>query len=122
MICLLTKNLVALLLESDPHSCDSLEPAPHIMIRYLPYGSDTLPIHYARQYRYKGIVSQDLHIFWYHSIDLKLLHLIEPFVCFLNFVFVLNFLMFAYQRSELTLYQSGVKRQDIFHWFYIGNY
>jgi hypothetical protein len=32
----------------------------------------------------KGIVSRDLHLcFWYHSIDLRFLHLIEPFVCFL---------------------------------------
>jgi hypothetical protein len=33
----------------------------------------------------------------------KFLDLIEPFVCFLNFVFVSNFSIFASRRSELTL-------------------
>jgi hypothetical protein len=51
----------------------------------------------------KGVVSQDLHIcFWYHSIDLKFLHLMEPFICFLNFVFVS-------QHSELTCPSPGLK-------------
>jgi hypothetical protein len=55
-----------------------------------------------------------LHIcFWYHPKDLKFLHLVEPFVCFLNFVFVWNFSIFASQRNELTLSQSGAQRQDI---------
>jgi hypothetical protein len=44
----------------------------------------------------------------------KFLLLMEPFVCFLNFVFVSNFSIFASQRSELTLPQSGAQRQDIF--------
>jgi hypothetical protein len=69
----------------------------------------------------KGIVLRDFHIcFWYHSIDLKFLHLMEPFVYFLNFVFGSNFSIFASQRSELTLFQSGAQRQDFFYWFYIG--
>jgi hypothetical protein len=45
----------------------------------------------------------------------------EPFVCFLNFVYVANFSILESQRSELTLSQSGAQRQDIFHWFNIGN-
>jgi hypothetical protein len=45
--------------------------------------------------------------FWYHSIDLNFLHLMEQFFCFLNFIFVSNFSIFASQRSELTLHQSG---------------
>jgi hypothetical protein len=72
---------------------------------------------------FKWIVSRDLHMFFLcHSIDLKFLHLMEPFVCFLNFVFVSNFSIFASRRSELTQSQSGDQRQDIFHWFFIGNY
>jgi hypothetical protein len=70
----------------------------------------------------KGIVSRDLHIcFWYHSIDLKFLHLMEPFVYFLNFVFVSNFFNFAFQLGELTLPQSGAERQDFYYGVSIGN-
>jgi hypothetical protein len=43
------------------------------------------------------------HMFLVPLIDLKFLHLIEPFVWFLNFVFVSNFLIFASQHSNLTL-------------------
>jgi hypothetical protein len=47
----------------------------------------------------KGIFSRDLHIcFWDHSIELEFLHLMEPFVCFLNFIFVSTFSIFASQR------------------------
>jgi hypothetical protein len=57
---------------------------------------------------FKRTVSRDFHIcFRYHSIDLKFLHLIEPFFCFLNFVFVSDFSIFANQRSELTYPVSG---------------
>jgi hypothetical protein len=47
-----------------------------------------------------------------YSIDLKFLHLMEPFVYFLNFVFKSNFSIFASQRSKLRLYQSRAQRQD----------
>jgi hypothetical protein len=42
-------------------------------------------------------------MFLYDSIGLKLLHLMKPFVSFLNFVFLSNFSIFASQRIELTL-------------------
>jgi hypothetical protein len=56
----------------------------------------------------KAFVSRDLHICFLvpFDIDLKFLHLMEPFLCFLNFVFVLNFLIFASQRSEFTLWED----------------
>jgi hypothetical protein len=43
------------------------------------------------------------HMFLYHWIDLKFLHLMELFVCFLNFVFVYDFSIFLSKPSELTL-------------------
>jgi hypothetical protein len=65
--------------------------------------------------RFKGIDLRYLHIYFlYHSKELKFLHRKEPFVCFLNFVFVSNFSIFACQRGELTLSQSKAQRQDIF--------
>jgi hypothetical protein len=51
-------------------------------------------------------------MFCYHSIDLKFLHLTEPFICFQNFGFVSHFSIFASQRSELTQFQSGAQRLD----------
>jgi hypothetical protein len=66
--------------------------------------------------------------FWYHSIDLTFLHLMEPFACFLNFVFVLNFSIFVSQRSELTLWvdlgfstRPGPKGRIFCYLFCIGN-
>jgi hypothetical protein len=48
----------------------------------------------------KEIVTWDLAVrFWYQSIDLKLLSFGSIFACFLNFVFVPNFSIFAPQRS-----------------------
>jgi hypothetical protein len=44
------------------------------------------------------------YVFWYHSIALKFLHLLSLFICFLNFVFVSNFWIFASRRSELNLW------------------
>jgi hypothetical protein len=52
--------------------------------------------------------------FWQHSIDLKFLNLMDPFVCFLNFAFVWNISVFSSHRSEFTLSQCGAQRKDIF--------
>jgi hypothetical protein len=76
----------------------------------------------------KEIVSRDLHIcFWYHLIDLKFLRLLEPYVCFLNLVFMSNFFIFASQRSELTLWvdlrfnpSPGLKDRIFCYWFCFG--
>jgi hypothetical protein len=71
-------------------------------------------------------VSRD--VFWYHSIDLKVLRLMEPSVCFLNFVFVSNFSIFVSQRTDLILWldlgfspSPGLKCKIFFYWFYIIN-
>jgi hypothetical protein len=49
----------------------------------------------------------------------------EPFVCFLNFVFLLNFSIFASQYSELTLWvdlgfspSTGIKGKIFFYFFF----
>jgi hypothetical protein len=76
----------------------------HFALKYWYYSILISYIHIGTVVLLKGMVSRDLHIcFLYQLIDLNFLHLIEPFVCFLNFVFVSNFSIFASQRSELTL-------------------
>jgi hypothetical protein len=45
-------------------------------------------------------------MFWYHLIDLKFLHFMEPFVCFKNYVFESNFSIFASLRSSKARYFS----------------
>jgi hypothetical protein len=78
---------------------------------------------------FKGIVSRDLHIFfWYHSIDLTFLPFGSMFLCFLDFVFVSNFSIFASRHSELTLWvelafspSPGLKGKIFSYLFYVGN-
>jgi hypothetical protein len=50
--------------------------------------------------------------FWSHSKDLKFLHVLNVFVCFLNCIFVSNFSIFMSRRSVFTYSVSGAGLLD----------